>query len=106
MPAAREGPQVWHERLRMVDKSNLSLRGEAVSYGRGCKDRTLWQVPFDMDLPDKSTKRIHFLVRWTSPYRFAMVGVSETAREDCTRADPGGEERRLLTDTPGRRYEN
>jgi len=42
------------------------------------------------------TKHLYFLVRWLSPYRFSMAGVSDHPWTGCTEKDPGADEERTL----------
>jgi hypothetical protein len=62
---------------------------------RHCTARPdLWQV----GLVDANNARPvgYFLVRWRPPYRFSMVGVSESPSPDCTEDDPAADEFRTL----------
>jgi hypothetical protein len=46
-------------------------------------DANLWQVGFTRTVDGKSLPPVFFEVRWTAPYRFALVGAASRPRAHC-----------------------
>ena len=52
--------------------------------------RQLGFEPHDVKRNFEPGPDVYFLVRWTPPYRFALVGVSNNLWPRCTALDRGG----------------
>lgn len=64
-----------------------------------CQTPDLWQVAlgeYDEAKPSEPGAATYFLVRWTPPYRFTMVDVSDKPWPRCTQPDPEADEWRTL----------
>ncbi len=74
----------WHKKLHAD-----YVRGEFLGPTLHCQTPDLWQVGFQPSDPKNSEpeRKVYFLVRWTPPYRFALVNVSDKPWARCTQPD-------------------
>jgi len=57
----------------------------------------LWQATFEPHNPQKNFEpepEVHFPIRWSPPYHFAMVDVSDKAWTRCHQKDPDANRRK------------
>ncbi|HWZ32111.1 MAG TPA: hypothetical protein VNX18_12290 [Bryobacteraceae bacterium] len=88
-------------------QSHLKLHADFVAgYFLGvtahCQTPDLWQIgfePHDAQKNFEAQPEVYFLIRWTPPYRFAMVGVSDKPWPRCTKPDPEADAWRTLFST-------
>jgi hypothetical protein len=88
---------IWHQRLH-ADFVAGDFLGDAMH----CQTPDLWQVGFEPNDAKRNFEpepSVYFLVRWTPPYSFALVGVSNKPWPRCTRADREADTWRTLFST-------
>jgi len=89
--------QQWHRKL------HADWVGGEFSYPTmHCQTPDLWQVTFEPHNPKKNFEpepEVNFLIRWSPPYHFAMVDVSDKAWTRCNQKDPEADAWRTLFNT-------
>src|SRR5262249_47418848 len=81
-----QGLSKWHQKL-----SADFVGGDFLGDTTHCQTPDLWQVGFHPRIAKRNfapEPDVYFLVRWTPPYRFALVGISDNPWPRCTQADP------------------
>ena len=74
------------ERARSAPASDFVL-GDFDGPARRCRtEPSAWQVGFALNIGEKSGPIRYFKVRWTPPYRFALIAISDRAFAGCTEA--------------------
>jgi len=67
-----------------------------------CQTPDLWQVGFEPQDAGRNfapEPNVYFLIRWTPPYRSALVDISHNPWPGCTQADPEADAWRTLFST-------
>jgi hypothetical protein len=75
----------WHRKLH-ADFVNGDFLGDTLH----CKTPDLWQVGFQPDDEGRDFEpepSVYFLIRWTPPYKFAVVGISDKPSARCRQVD-------------------
>jgi hypothetical protein len=76
---------VWHQKLHAD-----FVGGTFIGDTRHCQTPDLWQVGFEPQDAKRNFEpepKVYFLIRWTPPYTFALVGISSNPSPRCTQAD-------------------
>ena len=95
--ANRPSSRDWHTRLHK--EGGIVFLGEFIYPTMHCTSTPdTWQVGIDFssqvaEAKDRGPSGVYFLVRWTPPYTFRLVQVSEKPSPGCTEGD------RALDDT-------
>jgi hypothetical protein len=90
----------WHRKLH-------GERGEFLDDTMHCRTPDLWQVGFEIFNGDKQWKgntRVFFLIRWTPPYRFTLIGTGDRPWPKCTEPDREADAWRTLFSTQDWRW--
>lgn len=88
---------VWHQKLHAD-----FVAGDFLGDTMHCQTPDLWQVgfqPSDAKRNFESRLNVYFLIRWTPPYRFALVGISDNPWPKCTQVDREADAWRTLFST-------
>ncbi len=78
------------------------VAGYFISPTMHCETPDLWQVDFeniDEKQPQDSNANVYFLIRWTPPYRFTMMNVSNKTWPKCNQPDEEADAWRTLFST-------
>jgi hypothetical protein len=78
----------WHDKLHRDYVS-----GDFIWPSLHCSQPDVWQVGLELNERDKSgnvtaSSDYYFLVRWSPPYKFTMIAISEKQSPTCTERDP------------------
>ncbi len=88
---------IWHKKLH-ADFVGGDFPGDTMH----CQTPDLWQVgfePHDAKRNFEPEPNVYFLVRWTPPYRFALVSASSKPWPRCTQPDQVADAWRTLFST-------
>ena len=92
----------WHLKLH-ADFVGGAFLGDTMH----CQTPDLWQVGFE---PQDAKRNfapepdVYFLIRWTPPYNFTLVGISDNPSPRCTHADREADAWRTLFSDPDWRW--
>jgi hypothetical protein len=87
----------WHQKLH-----GDFIGGDFLGDTMHCLTPDLWQVAFqpsDAKRNFEPQANVYFLIRWTPPYRFALVSISERPWPRCTQTDREADAWRTLFST-------
>jgi len=93
---------MWHQRLHAD-----FVVGDFLGDTMHCRTPDLWQVGFEPQNAKRnfeSEPNVYFLVRWTPPYSFALMGISANPWPRCTQADREADTWRTLFSTQDWRW--
>jgi len=93
-PTYRDAIQSWHHRLKAP---NDYVPGEFIDATKHCTGSPdLWQVGLTLGRDENTQLTAYFLVRWSPPYHFRLLDITDQPRPDCNEADAQADERRTL----------
>src|SRR5207248_11631837 len=94
--------QSWHRKLHAD-----FVAGEFDDPAMHCQTPDLWQVtvvPWNAQKNFESEPDVYFLIRWSPPYHFTMVDISDKAWDRCNEKDPKADAWRTLFNTQDWRW--
>ena len=93
---------MWHQKLH-ADFVGGTFLGDTMH----CHTPDLWQVGFEPSDAKRNFEpdpKVYFLIRWTPPYNFALVEISDNPLPRCTQADQEADTWRTLFSTQDWRW--